>query len=520
MRALTLLPIVIFIFAVLPLEVQAQDTVIGASESSQKPNGKRIRRQLSLINGLMHDEEIKVPVKDMVQRGAEGLIRIERMGTSDFFRITPLKAGNGIVTLHDRETGQIIVELRVDIRDQQAVERTLREIQLLLADIEGVEYKIINAPVQNGPAQPSILLDGYVLLPKDLIRIYQVIANYPGVRSLVSLSPIARQKIAEFITRDVNNPEVKISAVGNFIKLEGQVNNQGEKDRIKQIVALYLPDIVTEKAPPAFPDTLTITGRKAGTSVDDLIIDLITIRPAEEKIEPPPKMIQVVTHFVRFSDSYAKQFNFIFAPAISTQAGTSGQANAGQSGSSFDSTINLLQNLLPKLRWARFHGFAKVLDTASVLIQDKTQGFIQREVQLILPTVSPSGSTGSSTLPSAGVQLSVKPTIKSERSGLVELGGLNVQVRVANGRAETSTTLVNTTISVRDRQSAAFGGIIKKSTETVYGAPASEQAIITFEAKKEYGRENAQFVVFVTPIIKASASTGVEQVKKKFRLRD
>lgn len=494
---------------------------MGSVESSQKPNGKRIRRQLSLISGLLHDEEIKVPVKEMVQRGVEGLIRIERIGTSDYFRITPLKAGSGIITLHDKETGQILVELRVDVRDQQAVERTLREIQLLLADIEGIEYKIINAPIPNAPPTPSILLDGYVLLPKDLIRIAQVLANYPGVRNLVSLSPLARQKIAEFITRDVNNPEVKITAVGNFIKLEGQVNNENERTRIKNIVALYLPDIVTEKAPPFFPDTLTITGRKAGTSVDDLIIDLISVRPTEEKIEPPPKMIQVVTHFVKFSDNYSKQFQFIFAPAISTQTGVGGQQNPGQSASSFDSTINLLQNLLPKLRWARFHGFAKVLDTASVLVQDKATGVIDRQVTILVPTITSTGAQSSAPQPvGAGLRLSVRPTIKSERSGLVELGNLSVSITVGDNRSESGRTSVDTTISVRDRQSAAFGGIIKKSTATEYGAPASEQAIITFEAKKGYGRENSQFVVFVTPIIKASASTGVEQVKKKFRLRD
>ena len=33
-------------------------------------------------------------------------------------------------------------------------------------------------------------------------------------------------------------------------------------------------------------------------------------------------------------------------------------------------------------------------------------------------------------------------------------------------------------------------------------------------------QDQSQFVVFVTPIVKTSASSGSEQIKKKFRLRD
>lgn len=478
----------------------------------EKPNAKRIRRQLNLIVGLFHDEEFLIPDRETVIRGRIESMDINRIAGTDVFRIFPKKAGSGILTLNDKKTGQILVEIRFDIRDD-SIERTLREIQALLADIEGIEFKLINPPGAPG-TPPTILIDGFVLLPKDLIRIYQVIANYPGVKSLVTLSPIARQKIAEFINREVNNPEVKVTAFGNLIKLEGQVNNDQERARIKSIVALYLPDIVTEKAPDSGGGSVQIVGRKQSGSVDDLIIDLMTVKPAEDKVDPPPKLIQIVAHFVKFNDSYQKAFNFKFSPVISTQSGTTAQAQTG-----FDSTINLLSNLLPKLQWARYHGYAKVLDTASILVQDKTPNAkIFRNISLAQTTVA--GGAITTTAPQAGVSLSVSPTIKSERSGLVELKNLNVSVASGSKTEPTSTTTVETTISVRDRQSAAFAGIIKKSSDTNFGAPTDDQAIITFNASKDYSRNNSQFVVFVTPIIKSSASSGVEQVKKKFRLRE
>ncbi len=511
--------LILLVIFILPYTIHAQDKSAAAAadamdgEEPRKPNAKRIRRQLNLIVGLEHDEEFLIPNKKITYGGRNtSFFDISRIKGTDYFRIKPTKAGSGIVTINDAETGQIYVEIRFDVRDD-AVERMMREVQALLADIEGIEFKLINP--QGGTNAPTILIDGFVLLPKDLVRISQVISNYDGkIKSLVTLSPVARQKIADFITRDVNNPEVKISAIGNFIKLEGQVNTKEEHARIKNIVKLYLPDIVTEKAPSFGNDSVQIIGRKPPAQDDEFILDLIVERPPEDKVEPPPKLIQIVAHFVKFNDNYSKSFNFKFAPAVSAVNGA-----GGVDSSSIASTIALLNNLLPKLQWARFHGFAKVLDTASVLVQDKKPGSITRTLSVGNPQIAVNGQQVQPTR--AGVTLVVTPTIKSERSGLIELGGLNVTVGAGSKSEPESTIVVNTTISVRDRQSAAFGGILRKNSESNYGAPADDtNPIITFNAAKDYNRSNSQFVVFVTPIIKSSASTGVDQVKKKFRLRD
>lgn len=478
-------------------------------KGDKKPNGKRIRRQLGLIVGVEHDEEFLIPDVELSIGGRTDFFDIERIKGTDFFRIMPKKPGNGITTLRDKKTGQIIVEIRFDIRDD-SIEKTLREVQALLADIEGIEFKIVNG---------LILVDGYVLIPRDIIRIQQIIAQFDKkVSSLVTLSPIARKRIAEFITNDINNPEIKVTAVGDFLKLEGQVNTVAEKDRIKQIVKLYIPDIVSDLAPASDGGPIKVVGRKPpGTAgADDIVIDLITIRRDEEKVEPPPKMIQIVAHFVKFGDEYSKSFSFKFNPAVSSTAGNGTPAN-----STIDSTIALLNNLLPKLNWAKHHGYAKVLDTASILVQDKIKGTINRQIRTPAAPLPPNFAGGPSTpqFATATVLLSVTPIIKSERSGLIELKGLNVAVG-----GEESTT-VDTTISVRDRQSAAFGGVLKKLTNTSYGSPAGRsddprEPIITLASEKKFERLNSQFVVFITPIIKSSASAGVDQVKKKFRLKD
>lgn len=491
-----------------PTDGAAAQADAPADQAVEKPNGRRIRRQLNLILGVEHDEELLIPLRPITLKGAGAAesFDIKRIGTTDFFRILPKKATNGIATINDQKTGQILVELRYDIRDG-VIERNMRELQALLGDIEGVEYKIVNG---------KILLDGYVLLSRDLIRIANVVKQYaPDVKSLVTLSPIARKKIVEYIARDVNNPEVSISAVGDFIKLEGIVNSKEEKERIKTIVNLYMPDLVADVAAEGVLEGVKITGRKASGNIDAYIIDLINVKKDEEKTEPPPKMIQVVVHFVQFIENYGKNFLFLFAPSF-----FAGTTSAG----SVNDTFNLISRLSPKLQWAKKHGYARVLDTASVLTQDKKKGTYSNTITITNKIAAPPSPTGAPSPPikeeiTASVTIEVTPTIKSERSGLIELP-LNVKVDDLDGQ-KTTTNAVNTVISVRDRQSAAFGGIIKKKAGNEFGGdPGVSDAIVSFQSRKKYDKSSSNFVVFVTPIIKSSASAGVDQVKKKFRLRE
>ena len=318
------------------------------------PNQRRIKRHLNLVAGIKYDEEFLIPKVALNFKGAFDMVEIQRIKGTDMFRILPVKDGSGIVTIHNKKTGQILVELRLDVRKQDN-EKTLREVKAMLADIDGIEFKIVN---------DIIILDGFVLLPKDLVRIGNVIRQTgldQKVKNLVSLSPIARKKIVEYIGREINNPEVTVTAVGDFIKLEGMVNNKEEKDRVIQIVNMHMPDVVSEKTQDL--GNFTILSRKVGSAVD-YIIDLITIRPPEDKVEPPPKMIQVVVHFVEFSDRYLKKFNFIFSPSLT---GIGQAASAPRAPTSIGEIASIINNLLPKINWARTHGYIRVLDTASVL---------------------------------------------------------------------------------------------------------------------------------------------------------
>lgn len=491
------------------------------TNSLGEPNKRRIRRFLSMIAGVKTDEEFLIPNVPLAIKGpAAEKVDIQRIKNTDVFRILGKEVGSGVVTIHNQKTGQIYVEMHVDIRDS-SIDKTIRELKSLLVDIEGVEYKVVNG---------GVVLDGYVILPQDLMRISNVIAQLnkgkdpnsgSGISSLVSLSPIARKKIIEYISREINNPEVTISTAGDYIKLEGSVNSDEEKKRIKMLVEMYLPAVVTPK--PGALDNVDVKPREIKGGADQYIVDLITVRKQEEQEQPPPKLIQVVVHFVEFSEKYDKKFSFNFSPSISTiqSGGTQGAQvqQPAQSGGTavvtqsnpIDSFTNLVNNLIPKLNWGKTHGYLRVLDTASVLIKNDTTGSITRTIQMTSTTNSP-----------VNVTLSIKttPKILLPRSGLIELP-LEVSNQPSAGGTIGANTLINTTITVRDRQSAAFGGTISKGLGNDYGAPYTNgNAVFTMNAEKSHKRYSGNNVVFVTPIIKTSASAGVDQVKKKFRLKE
>ena len=479
-----------------------------------QPNKRRIRRHLSLIKGVKIDEEILIPsVPLKILPLGQDLITIVRIKNSDIFRIEPIKVGTGIITLHNKKTGQIYAELHLDVRDS-IVDKTIRDLKGLLSDVEGLEFKALNG---------GVLIDGFVMLPQDLLRVSNTVAIYqaggtegvtPKINSLVMLSPTARKRIIEYISREVNNPEVTVTSVGDYIKLEGSVNSEDEKKRIADLVAVYLPSYVSNMNLGGVKN-LNIAERKPSGNPTDLILNLITVRKQEEKEEPPPKMIQVVFHFVEFSERYLKSFQFDFSPVVSTGAAlqiNAAQQVAGQN--SVDSIAGLVNNLLPKISWAKTHGFLRVLDTASILTQEGVEGYLKRTSN----AANSSGAASAGNQQQAQTEITVRPTITQPRAGLISLG-INVN-NSPNGGSISASTTVRTNITVRDRQSAAFGGLISKATNNDYGVKIKKDAIFTLSAGKGYTKNSGNTVVFVTPIIKTSASAGVEQVKKKFRLKE
>ena len=122
--------------------------------------------------------------------------------------------------------------------------------------------------------------------------------------------------------------------------------------------------------------------------------------------------------------------------------------------------------------------------------------------------------------------MSLKPKVVGPRGNSIQLTEVNFDVSnivgtAGNAPIVTKRTL-STSIHVQNGLSAVMGGIISNKTFTDYNKapPSAAQGspLFSFLASKNFNRSQSQFVVFVTPIIKSSASAGVKRIKKKFKI--
>src|SRR5690606_1582677 len=137
--------------------------------------------------------------------------------------------------IKDPMTGAVIYEYRIDVKKTN-LHKVAREMRSLLNDIEGIQIKIINH---------KVVVDGEILLPRDMNRIHSVVKQYGDqASSLVTLSPLAQTKIAQFIERAINNPEIQVRAVNGKFILEGLASSKEEKDKAEILAKTYVPDVV------------------------------------------------------------------------------------------------------------------------------------------------------------------------------------------------------------------------------------------------------------------------------------
>jgi len=485
-------------------DLEATPSVSSADEGS---GAFRSRKFINLTLGIEQDEKLPpLPANVEFKGDFRRIVTASYAKDLNIIRFTPRGEGFATLTIHDKKNGKVVAEYRIDIKKSK-LDKVVREMRALLGDIEGISIKIVNN---------RVVVDGQILLPKDLARIYNVVRQFGDqASSLVTLSPLAQKKIAEFITRDINNAEIEVRAVNDKIILQGWANSEDESKRAEIIAKTYLPDIIVDAAEDGGP----IKKRKPA---NDGIINLIQIKEAAPKA--PSKMIQLVVHYVELAKDYSKAFKFQFTPELGDNSQVTFQSGGSSAGGVVSTITGTISNLLPKLNWAKQHGQARVLESTTLIVEDGKKGEIRQVTDQPYSVIGANGVQGTA-FASVGIITGITPVLLGEKSGSVHME-MSFEVsslvgNTSNGAPIVSKNQMSSTVTVRDRQSAAVGGLIRNSSSTGYNRPSGQNnPIISLYASKDFNKQQSQFVVFVTPIVKTSASAGSEQIKKKFRLRD
>lgn len=429
------------------------------------------------------------------------------------------------MTVHDT-TGvpRISYTVRVTREDMGQVMAQLEE---LIGDVEGLKIK---------PVGGTIMLDGEILLPKDMIRINRVVEAMKDrdpkkkevpIRNITTIGKITMNIIAERIEREVGSPELTARVINGNILLEGTAESEFDADRALEIAKTYLPDVVKPKTKGESNEVINkATGGDAGGL--PLIIDLMRVRPRQSS--PPKQDIKVTVNYVELNNEYQKAFNFQWRPLVSDQGQVKFDSGLGELTANLIATVS---GLLPKLNSDKSHQHARVLKQQTIIVEDGSDSPASVDSSLDIYT-KVVNDKGESTLQPINVQNSLK--VKASTIQGSDSLSLGIQINLTSllgtdgGSPIVARNSMQTKVNIKNGDSAALGGYAidnalagynrdpVRSTGSAGGGSGGSTPLFNLTRSKGFRHDKQQYVIFVTPEVIRTASAGTDDITRKFRL--
>ena len=419
---------------------------------------------------------------------------------------------------------------RVTVTDENLVD-LMQQIRAKMGKIEGLEIRIIG---------DQVVIDGRIIIPRDLRRVLTVFQNYQckakPVELLAEISPLALSFLAEKMQDEINGGKDRPTNIyvrvlnGRFI-LEGSVDKKIERDIAVQTCQAMIQDQFQldpkNIKSPNFPNLPECMLR-------------IRIRPGAP-LDPDP-IITVRVDFVSLVRNYIKAFNFKWAPGLNAQAGAAYDTDLGKFIGSFSAIVT---GLFPTLNTLASNGHARILKSATLLVRDGedtdspdgrgVKSVLEENLEIPYFTPATSGPNGQST----PAQWNFKPLLTKVELIVRSIPGtdkINMAVTARQTEAQDKPApnappgslsyFVDTRLVVSNGDSAAIGGMISERRTIGLGRdPASDSGsesdinLFKFSRFHEFQDQKNQMIIFVTPTKIRNASEGTESLKRKFRLR-
>lgn len=423
---------------------------------------------------------------------------------------SPIKPGETTISLRD-ENGDLKLILRTVVTNSNLA-RAAREIKDLLKDIEGIDIRILGN---------KIVVDGEIIVPSDLNRVLAVLgdAAYKDlVMNLVTVSPIGQKVLAKRIQDEINNPKITVRVMNGTFIMEGTVESGTEAKRAEQILLNLMPDKINFNLS---GDNLTLQRVKKPPYIN-------LVRVSEKRETAPPKIVRMTLSFVELSKTYGRSFGFSWQPGISNGGTIAfGQSTAGgltsQSNGALAGTID---NLFPKLKTAQDAGYARVLEEVVLITQSGKKGTVQRGQTVPVPVLDKNGNTSYQGV-NTGLGLKITPSL----GGQGEMISLDVDFtfNALAGTVGTAPVVAQNKytgfIGVKSGESAAVMNLVTNDIVTNFNKDApgqnaqSANPLFALIRSKSFAKKKSQFVIFVTPQIIENASSGTEDLKRKYGIK-
>lgn len=419
------------------------------------------------------------------------------VGSSDIVKVVPLRDTKQLLIAGREEgtTNVIVYDTRGARRDEFEITvvpanlaKVMKNVQALLNDIEGLEFKIMN---------DRIYISGEVSLDDELKRVEDLDEREQMVESMVTLSPIAQRLLAGLIEKEIALPGVKVRLIGKKIMLEGTVHSETASKRAEAIAKAYYPDIV----------------------------NVLEIKEVERTPGRTSTVVMIV-HFVELTKSLIDTWGVEWTPLTNTgglelfwQRELTGGTFAQPSGY-ISSTVNAL---LPRLERARSSGYARVLENPTVSVKSGDTAHIFSGAKV--PFVFIENGTQTVVFEEVGIRMDVTPYAQGNDVDLkIDIGVSSLGEVAPNGYPSIDNSEISTSQFCRAGESIVVGGLQRISDRTDYNRvpsnPAAANGIITLYKSKNYRKAKSQFLVFITPQVHESSTTANREIQEKFNLSE
>lgn len=468
-------------------------------------------RDINVAIGIDQTEKLDYKYNTRVEVGNESIVKLILVPSKQEVTFRGLKEGKTSVTFRDT-LGEIRTKYLVTVTADET-SRTVSDLRDLLGDIEGIEI---------GVKGGKVFIGGEIVVPTDIGRIEAVVGNNEEVLLLYELSPQTQRVIARKMQDEISRNGMKnvtVRIVNKVFWVEGVVTSQDQYKLAEKIVVGYLP--------PQVKSLYSGAARSSDVKGKSPYELFLTVDAKKQK-QPPEKLIKVSSQFVELSRDYTKVFAFKWAPLMSADNSSirfGRTEDGGVSSESSGSLSGVISNLFPKLQSAKDAGYARVIQSGMVITKNDNKASINKTTKTYFGVGGGDFTRAESA--DIGFSMSVQPRVQEDENILMSLSiNVNLPTGESNGAPINSNNKVDTQVVVKSNQSAVIGGVVQNQTITTYdksdpnpGATEGGSALFTFIRSKSYKTTKNQFVIFVTPEIIQSASTGTEEIRKKFRRR-
>lgn len=509
----------LFIFSLLICGLAFGQDPAATPAATSGVTGPVAEKELEVAMGIDAIEKVDFDYSTKMTIGNDQLLKLVLVPQKREIIFKGLKPGRTTVLIRDN-LGDIRLRYTVVVT-ATGKSNTVSELRELIGDVEGLEIGIKGG---------KVFVGGEIVVPDDIGRVSQVLANYPDVLTLIELSPQTQRVIARKMSDELaknNLKDVSVRVVNKVYWLEGVVSSADKKKLAVTIARAYLPPKIIN---------LSAGSNRYATPQSEDIIDFIAVNEKKDP-QPAPKMVKVTSQFVELSKSYNKIFAFKWAPLMGEDSSqiSFGQTESGNVTSTSTGTLSAtISNLFPKLNAAKSAGYARVIQSGMVIVRD---GFDQGgdiKKQTTIPFALGTGDFTKAAEAKVGLNMNVKPKVLEQEK--IELGiNMSVDTQVSGGGNPIVTSnSINTNLILKSKESAAIGGVVQNQSVTDYdntgNDPAPQQPsangagagspLFRLYRSKSYTTNKSQYVIFVTPEIIESASAGSEEIRKKFRRRE